>query len=177
MTIKKIMLVLGLSLLLTGFFISSALALPPQLVSISVETGENQSPYGDSIKLRFNQNMRSSLPDSRIRSSVDIPKAPAGYENVSNSVYISAKNYTLKIIPELLGRTAPYAGNWFDLGGLAMFDPYDPTGKTVLLLLKNQAYDIFKPGDTIDLSVSQTITNAAQESVDSQHRKLTVTAN
>jgi hypothetical protein len=177
MTVKKIIFVLGLNMLLTGSFVSSAFAGLPQLVGLSSETGENQSPYGDSIKLKFNQDMRSTLPDNRIRSSINIPKAPAGYESVSNSVYISAKNYTVKIIPELVGRTTPYEGNWFDLGGLAIFDPYDPTGKTVLLLLKNQAQDIFKPGDRIELTVSNTITNAAQESVDSQHRVLKGIAN
>jgi hypothetical protein len=54
---------------------------------------------------------------------------------------------------------------------------YDPTGKTVLLLLKNQAQDIFKPGDRIELTVSNTITNADQESVDRQHRVLKGIAN
>ncbi len=64
----------------------------------------------------------------------------------------------------------PYEGSWFNLGGQAIFDPYDLTGRSILLLLNNQAQDIFKPGDRIELTVSNTITNAAQEIIHAQHR-------
>src|SRR3990167_3192512 len=69
-------------------------AAKPSLEQISAETLENGSPYGDSIRVSFDQPMKNTLPDFRINHNVPIPQAPAGYRNDAyQSARLAAKNY------------------------------------------------------------------------------------
>jgi len=127
---------------------------------------ENGSPYGDSIRVIFDQSMKNTLPDFRINHNVSIPQAPARYRNDSQqSARLAAKNYLVQIIPETGSRTRANTKSWADLGGEAIYDPYDPQGKTVLLVLSNKENNLFHPGDTIKVTIQSTIVNPAGETL------------
>ena len=141
-------------------------AAKPRLEQISAETLENGSPYGDSIRVIFDQSMKNAVPDFRINSNVSIPQAPAGYRNDAyQSARLAAKNYLVQIIPETGSRTRANTKSWADLGGEAIYDPYDPQGKTVLLVLSNKENNLFHPGDTIKVTIQSTIVNPAGENL------------
>jgi len=127
--------------------------LPASLRSVYASTAENDSLHGDSIYIRFQQPITApNWVDPRIVSSVAIPGAPAGDLGGNALAAINAaKNYQVKITPEVGSTTQPFTGTWHQLGGKAIYDPNDPEYKTVILVLTSPQ-NIFKPGDKIELT-------------------------
>lgn len=157
----KLLLTVTVALLLA----TPALAIKPGLEKIYAETLENSAPYGDAIRVIFDQPMKSPLPDARINNATAIPAAPAGYKgDINQSAYLAAKNYLIQITPETR-RTKAVTKSWANLGGEAIYDPYDPQGKTVLLVLSNKENNLFHPGDTIKVTIQSTIVNPAGETL------------
>lgn len=163
---KNWILSLALLLILPGL----ALAVEaPRLTVIFAETHENQSNYGNAIKLFFDQPMnRPNWTDPRITSSITIPSAPAGYEN-NNSARNAAKNYRVIITPAPGSTTQAFTGTWYQAGGKAIYDPQDPELSTVILLPPSKTSPLFQPGDKVRVEVISPITNPLGVPLNIQH--------
>jgi len=158
----KYLLVLTLTLGL-GLAAQAQQAQGPKLEKIFVSTAENSGIHGDAILLIFDQPMtRVNWVDGRIsHSPMKTPKAPAGYANQNNgqSARNAARNYIVKILPGPGSDTPPFEGTWADLGGTAIFEAHDSEGKMVLLLPPNSRSKLFVPGDSVEVTVSSSVTD------------------
>ncbi len=141
--------------------------LAPQLSSLQVETAENGGLNGDAIRVRFSERMIHYTYDTTIAGGMEntagsATKAPAAYPGGSVATgTATACNYQIRVVragSEIMNTS------WCNLpGGLsgrALYSTDDPTHKSVLLLPPNGA-DIYKPGDTILLTVATTVMDPA----------------
>lgn len=124
---------------------------------IIINTDENDSFYGDSVRVIFNKPInRANWADFRITALTSLPKAPAGY-TTNHSAKSAAKNYSIEILVEEGSTTRPFIGTWADLGGSAIFDKYDPKKKTVILIPPSKKSNFFSPGDKVKVTVASTL--------------------
>jgi len=63
------------------------------------------------------------------------------------------------------------AGNLGLIGGKAVYDEYDPQKKTVILLPPSKTADIYKPGDTVEVTVAGTVEDPAGNAMDTANNK------
>lgn len=150
-------------------------AAAPEMAKVFIETHENNGYYGDAIRVVFSTVMAlQSHNDSRIsyQEGVNTPKAPAGYSDQGGASAINAaRNYTVTITPEQGSNTTPYTGTWADLGGRALFDPHDPHKRTILLLPPQPNATLFRPGDTVEVTLAPTIQDAAGQPLNPAQNK------
>lgn len=157
--------------------VPSLAANTPEIAKVFIETHENNGYYGDAIRIVFSKPMAlQSQTDPRIshQAGVNTPQAPAGYsENGGASAKNAARNYIITITPEQGSNTSPYTGTWADLGGIAVYDTYDPQKTTVLLLPPSTTTNLFQPGDIVEVSLALTVQDSEGVTLNSEKSKYT----
>lgn len=153
----------------------------PALAKIEAQTLERQSTHGDAIKVIFSEPMMRYtrlvpiMGGMAARSNVPgaMQFAPAGIPDLGlESSRQAAENYTVSI--QRPGVGAIHSGTWASLGGTAQFDPLDKTFKTVLLALLDKNANLFAPGDTIQVTMTNPVMDPAGNRIDAAKNSLFV---
>lgn len=153
----------------------------PAFAKIEAQTLERQSIHGDAIKVIFSEPMMRYtrlgpiMGGMSARSNVPgaMQYAPAGIPDLGlESSRQAAENYTVSI--QRPGVGAIHSGSWASLGGTAQFDPLDKTFKTVLLALLDKNADLFAPGDTIQVNMTNPVMDPAGNRIEAAKNSLFV---
>ena len=82
--------------------------------------------------------------------------------------------YGVKITPAQGSPTVSYEGTWANRGGTAIYDPYDPNKRTVILLPPTSSTQFFFPGDLV--TVAPTIEDPSGNSMETSKNKASTIA-
>ena len=131
---------------------------------IDARAAENGSS-GDLIKVRFSEPMRYNTLGNIVAGGMggNILQAVAAIGALPASGV--ANNYTVSVIRT--GTTLLNQVTWGSLGGGATFDINDTTNKTVLLQPPTAGTDLFKPGDTVRVTVADSVLDPAGNGISS----------